>query len=349
MRTSPAPQRDPSRRAASAATVREGVGSAHAKAILLGEHSAVFGAPAIVLPVHELTARARLTIPDPAGEPDGSTLRCALYDGPVRSAPEGTAPVVLGWQYAAERVGLQDAGGRLSITSDIPIRRGLGSSAAVSAALVDAVADAAGRDLALDDRMQLIADAEAVAHGRASGIDAAAVLAQAPIRVERGTPTTLPLGSGQMHFVIADTGVAGMTATAVGGVQELHRTRPAYVDTLVGRLAALTDEAAAALAADDVAALGGAMDDAHSALQSLGVSSERLDHLVEAARGAGAAGAKMTGGGLGGCLIVLSATADTTDLERTLAEAGATGTWTTSCGGQSWPRLQHEPTPTSHS
>src|SRR5690625_7317176 len=40
--------------------VETGLGSAHGKAILLGEHSVVYGAPAIVLPLLDLQATASI-------------------------------------------------------------------------------------------------------------------------------------------------------------------------------------------------------------------------------------------------------------------------------------------------
>lgn len=363
MRATSAPPHESARPGHASSGAGEGVGAAHAKAILIGEHAAVYGAPAIVLPVHELMAHAQVSHAqvshrqqtgargaggqDPAAPSAASassaapaasvgdsawTLQCSLYDGPIEGAPSFMAPVIRAWQHTAERTGLQGPG-RLVITGGIPIRSGLGSSAAVSAAVIDAVAAAAEVVLAPQERSELLAESETLAHGRASGIDAAAVLADGPIFVEHGVARPLPLGPAGQRFVLADTGVPGMTATAVAGVRELHREQPVLVDALVARLEALTHRAARALAEDDVEDLGTAMDAAHEALTELGVSSEPLDHLVQAARAAGAAGAKLTGGGLGGCLIALSRTPDTAELEAALREAGAVGTWTTSCGG----------------
>lgn len=365
MRATSAPPHESARPGHASSEPGEGVGAAHAKAILIGEHAAVYGAPAIVLPVHELMAHAQVSHaqvshaqvsrpqetgargaggqdPAAASAPSASssaslgdsawTLRCSLYDGPIEGAPSFMAPVIRAWQHTAERTGLQGPG-RLVVTGGIPIRSGLGSSAAVSAAVIDAVAAAAEVVLAPQERSELLAESETLAHGRASGIDAAAVLADGPIFVEHGVARPLPLGPAGQRFVLADTGVPGMTATAVAGVRELHREQPVLVDALVARLEALTHRAARALAEDDVEDLGAAMDAAHEALTQLGVSSEPLDHLVQTARAAGAAGAKLTGGGLGGCLIALSRTPDTAELEAALREAGAVGTWTTSCGG----------------
>ncbi|MEZ4637398.1 MAG: hypothetical protein R2856_20990 [Caldilineaceae bacterium] len=53
----------------------------------------------------------------------------------------------------------------------------------------------------------------------------------------------------------------------------------------------------------DIAQIGPLMDANQRVLAQIGVSCDALDHLIHAARGAGAAGAKLSGGGRGGNLI----------------------------------------------
>src|SRR5438105_862562 len=79
-------------------------------------------------------------------------------------------------------------------------------------------------------------------------------------------------------------------------------TRSLADDTRLAELGALTDTGTAALVAGDLAALGSAMDRAHATLAGLGVSTPQLDSLCEAARAAGAYGAKLTGAGGGGAV-----------------------------------------------
>ena len=70
--------------------------------------------------------------------------------------------------------------------------------------------------------------------------------------------------------------------------------------------------------------------EAHALLRQLDVSSPDLDRLADAALIAGALGAKLTGGGRGGCLIALATDADSArDLAASLMRAGAAAAWTT--------------------
>ena len=71
------------------------------------------------------------------------------------------------------------------------------------------------------------------------------------------------------------------------------------------------------------------MDRAHAVLAELGLSLPVLDDLTGAARRAGALGAKLTGGGLGGCTIALADGPRAADrIRAALERAGAAATWT---------------------
>ena len=70
------------------------------------------------------------------------------------------------------------------------------------------------------------------------------------------------------------------------------------------------------------------MTKAHGKLAQLGVSCQLSDDLVELALENGALGAKMSGGGLGGCVIVLiKEKKEAEDLARLLGEKGASNIW----------------------
>ena len=72
--------------------------------------------------------------------------------------------------------------------------------------------------------------------------------------------------------------------------------------------------------------LGELMNKNHSLLQELTVSSPELDQLVEAARNAGALGAKLSGGGRGGNVIALVQPEIAEAVSSSLKEAGAKNT-----------------------
>jgi mevalonate kinase len=65
------------------------------------------------------------------------------------------------------------------------------------------------------------------------------------------------------------------------------------------------------------------MDSNHALLIQLGVSSPTLDMLVDAAREAGALGAKLSGAGQGGNMLALVGAEDAENVAEVLAETGA--------------------------
>jgi mevalonate kinase len=79
----------------------------------------------------------------------------------------------------------------------------------------------------------------------------------------------------------------------------------------------ITQRAVEALKRGDFAALGELMNINQALLSAVGVSNEALERLIHAARNAGALGAKLTGGGGGGCMIALASR----DKLRGIAEA----------------------------
>lgn len=331
----------------SAAGERRGVGAAHAKAILFGEHAVVYGAPAIAIPVDSLTAEATIDV----GGPSGLRIASSLYTGPVANAPARLTPVVTAIRAALERAGLPELarceanrstaanssapgadaegpGATVTIASSIPHERGLGSSAAVAAAIARAAFDLAGAELDSETLFDLIQTAERVAHGTPSGIDARTVAATGAIRFTRGAVAPIRIGE-PLILAFADTGHPGSTAQAVASVQALRAREPASTDALLSRLAEIAEHSIDDLASGDRAAIGAAMSEAHAILHRVGVSSDRLDAIVAAACDAGATGAKLTGGGLGGCIIaVADSDAHAEQIGVAMRGAGAERTWT---------------------
>lgn len=153
-----------------------GTGEAHGKSILIGEHAVVYGAPAIAFPLHDLKVKATVT------GSAASHIDSEVFSGAITIAPERLRPPLAAMHEAAGRFGLDPDRLHLRVNSPIPVERGLGSSAAVSTAIVRAVADAAGQKLTDSERFALVQHAEQVAHGTSSGLDAHAVAADTALR-----------------------------------------------------------------------------------------------------------------------------------------------------------------------
>jgi mevalonate kinase len=106
--------------------------------------------------------------------------------------------------------------------------------------------------------------------------------------------------------VIGSTGKVANTKAMVEGVAERKKADPAKYDPLFKQAENLAVAGRKALEAGDLKKVGELMNENHKILQEIGVSSKELDQLVDVARKLGAFGAKLTGGGGGGCMVALT-------------------------------------------
>jgi mevalonate kinase len=92
----------------------------------------------------------------------------------------------------------------------------------------------------------------------------------------------------------------------VEGVAERKKKNPQKYDPIFKQAENLAIAGRRALEAYDIKKVGELMNENHRLLQEIGVSSKELDMLVDLARRQGAFGAKLTGGGGGGCMVAVT-------------------------------------------
>lgn len=300
---------------------------AHAagKVILVGEHAVVYGRPAVALPVSQV--RAQATVED-ADEGQGILIVAAdlgLTVAMGRRNLEGALhPLEVTVGGVLEHLGLgMEHDLTITVTSTIPIARGLGSGAAVSTAITRAVAQHFSTELAADGVSRLVYEVERLHHGTPSGIDNTVIAYERPVYFVRGQrPETFAVGQ-TLALVIADTGLASSTKEVVGAVRRAWQESKDRYEDLFDRIGALVQQARRAIERGDLEQVGCIMDENHRLLQEMGVSSPRLDALVEAARRQGALGAKLSGAGRGGNVIALVSPEQGENLHQELLSAGA--------------------------
>ena len=212
------------------------------------------------------------------------------------------------------------------IDGAVPPGRGLGSSAACARAVVLALADLFGCEVSEQAVFDWVQTAENVAHGRSSGVDAMTVGASVPLLFQAGRAREVDVGCEGL-FIIADSGVVGSTKEAVDLLRGRFARRPAERELFLRRATWLTGQARTALAEGGPEDLGSYLSDYHDLLRGAGLSTDRIEALVDAALAAGGLGAKITGGGLGGCVLALTRPEQTAEVTRCLHEAGAAQTW----------------------
>lgn len=355
---------------ASGNCARSGYGETCAKVILFGEHSVVYGYSAIALPLKNLRMRATVTGRDLAGEetatcetcetcetsetcetcaeiPESAdstiplnsdsriTLSCLDFNGKLSEVPPRFSSVSTAIHAALEFAGRVGDSLHVATESNFPPERGLGSSAASAGAVIRAILDYYKIRASENEIFALTQSAERVAHGRPSGLDAIATSASWPVRFSSGEFSRMEINM-RAWLILADSGCKGMTRVTVDALRARMDEQPDAVKNKLDELGAIANQAADDLALGRAADMGARMTRAHRILADLGVSTPQLDKLVRAALNHGALGAKLTGGGGGGCVIALADTeAAAEQVGAALREAGACGTWIVDLGAQS--------------
>lgn len=299
--------------------MRIAVGAAPGKVILFGEHAVVYGRPALAVPVTQVCATATVEA-GAAGE--GLIIDAADLGERVSLACHGH-PLAEIARLALAELGLNEPDWRVSIRSTIPIASGLGSGAAVSAALARALSAAAGQPFAAERVSVIVYEVERLHHGTPSGIDNTVIAYGQPVYFKRGDPPQpFAIGAAFM-LVIGDTGIASPTKVAVGDTRSAWQRETARYEALFDAVAEVVEAAKGAIAAGRADQLGPLMNENQRLLREIGVSSPELERLIDTARAAGAGGAKLSGGGRGGNMIALVTRETAAGVTDALTASGA--------------------------
>lgn len=298
-------------------------GQAHGKIILIGEHSVVYHEPAIALPF--TSANVEVTVQRIDGD---STIDSIYHKGKIKDAPKNIHNLLETLKAVCTYFEVDTNNLHIMVTSNIPAERGMGSSASVATALVRALFNLFDEKLTNDLLNEFVSVSETIAHQNPSGLDAMVVRSNQSVYYIRNQGTEYFTVDLPGYLVIADTGDQGETGAAVRAVGALIADKSSQGKSWIKELGELTEKARYFIEEKDLIGLGDVLNLAQERLQNLTVSNEKLDTFVDVALEQGALGAKLTGGGRGGCMIALVKTEEhAAEMSNKLQEAGATKTW----------------------
>ncbi len=309
--------------------------SAPGKIILFGEHAVVYSQPAIAVPVTHVQAKAIVTA-NPRGEPGSVQVQAPdIHLNEILNKLPLNDAIALAVKNTLKGLRVERPPAfNLRVTSTIPLAAGLGSGAAVSVAVIRAVAGFLGRALPDEQVSALAYEVEKIHHGTPSGIDNTVITFARPVYFVKGEPIETFEVKRPFTIVIGDTGIASPTSIAVGDVRRAWQANPEGFERIFAAVGNIAKKAKRIIGDGEPAELGPLMDENHQWLAEMGVSSPELDRLVDAARAAGARGAKLSGGGRGGNMIALVNRGNAAQVAQALRGAGATNTITTRVGGK---------------
>ena len=270
--------------------MKRGIGKSHSKIILIGEHSVVYGYPAIAIPLKKIE------------------IECAIEEAKSNFFYDETDTLSVAIFTALKYLKKENVKIKYKITSQIPQKRGMGSSAAVSIAAIRAIFNYFGENLEDELLEKLVNTAEIVAHKTPSGLDAKTCLSDKAIRFVKNKGFSYIDLNLDAYLVIADTGIYGNTGEAIQNVKNLG----SKAELSLKKLGRLTDEMTRILTGNienkeekikKISKIGEIMTAANTELGKLNITIEKTELFVKTAIENGAAGAKISGGGLGGCVL----------------------------------------------
>ncbi len=299
------------------------------KLMLLGEHSVVYGRKCIVTavdaPVTATVSHSEKFFFDAPDLKFSGIVDMSQADYPKEIAFAATS--------------LKNFCGKFGINLPVAIttksiltegkKVGLGSSASVTAALMKALS--AHFSIPVDNKQlfelcyKTVLDVQKVG----SGFDVAAAVYGGTILYSKGVPE--PISCEGLNLIIGYTGVPASTPEIVKKVGAAVSEQPDYYEGIFDEIEQIVLLAKDAMQEKDWAAFGSLMNENQQLLrelkvpsQELGVSSEILEKLISAALDSGAYGAKLSGAGIGDCMIAVAPLEKTGDVKQAIQQAGGT-------------------------
>lgn len=265
--------------------------SAPGKVHILGEHTVVYGKPAIIA---SLDLRLRLTIM--------ANKERARFTEEEKTIVKVIEPII------KKKFKIKSLPNYLlKIESQLPIGSGLGSSAAVSSAYIAALLNFLKISWDKDLLYQLTFEAEKIFQGNPSGGDQSPIIYGGLIWFRKETPTlkiihrlqfTIPSKLSK-NFVLINTGrPEEITAEMVSLVKNLYNSKPELVSKILGDQERLVKELLPVLKEADEKEFMRIIRKGERNLETIGVVGKKAKNIIRKIEKSGGAGKIIGAGGV---------------------------------------------------
>jgi len=266
--------------------------SAPGKLMLFGDHSVVYKNPCLVTAVDK-----RLYVTTKIGKGKSDLI--------IAPQVKESRFVERALEFFKEKFSIDQAV-EINTEGDFSNRVGLGSSSAVTVATFMALARLFKVKISRPELFTLSYQVSLSIQGVGSGFDIAAAVFGRIVYFVGGGGKIEPLHVHPLPLIVGYSGIKADTPTLIRQVARDYQDNRVKVETIFEDINKIVVQAKQAIINSDLKKLGQLMTRNHHYLQALGVSTPKLDAMVEAANKAGAYGAKLSGAGGGDCMIALS-------------------------------------------
>lgn len=278
--------------------------------MLLGDHAVVYQRPCLVTAVDQRMFLTVDVIEESVFQLHAPDVGITEYQKPLSEIGKGEIPKGASYIEAAVSLYIQKfcrpSGIRITTESKFSSRVGFGSSSASVVCVLHALFSLYKQKVTKKELFTLCYQVIQTVAGVGSGFDLAAQIYGGVLYFVTGGREIQPLPVANLPLLIGYTGVKADTPTIVKDVARKKNQFPKLYDALFSVSDLIVSRGKNALIDGDLALFGQMMDSNEGLLASLGVESEILCTLIHNARAAGAYGAKLSGAGMGDCMIALA-------------------------------------------
>ena len=309
--------------------------SAPGKVIIFGEHFVVYNNQAVVAAINRrCIGRAELIwdqvmqiVLDFEIDHDLRTIQCARKSD--KTASRGILEPLNTFCYNILKESAQAIGLRIRIESELPVGVGLGSSAAISVTLAgilrSVIRETAMKEISTYDRKWVFEKALSVEqrfHKKSSGVDCYVSTYGGLVYFGglMGSARTTSIKNHPLPLFLINTRKGHETSELVSHVRRLSISRSAYFNKLTTDASSICASGVKAIGRGSLEEVGQLMTENHRLLRDIGVSNNEIEKIIGVCRRYGSLGAKITGAGGGGCILVLARSEVTPALSSALGE-----------------------------
>lgn len=291
-------------------SIREVTASAPGKLMLSVGYAVVHGYPTIVTAVDQrLFATVRKNGVD-VFHLDAPDLGLTAYtkdmvDLGKKDLPKSVRFIEILYKNFLEKYP-QKEGIIVTTKSDFSHAYGFGSSSAVTVAFAKALTSLYEVELTNQELFDLCYQAVIEVQGVGSGYDIAAAIWGGTLYYVSPAKVVEPIHLPEMPLLIAYSGEKADTPTLIRVVDNKLAQNPEKIDMIFKRIAKIADSFKEPAERGDWQTVAELFNESQECARELGVSNNRLENLISAARDAGAIGATASGAAGGDCILALT-------------------------------------------
>ncbi len=273
------------------------------KAILFGEHFVVYGLPGIATSIGLNTTCTFME------NKSGIVSNDLVTGETIRFGENKSKRLDEVLQIIFNETGTGNGNFRLALETDMSVRGGMGSSAALAVSITKCLDKKFKLGFTNEKVNKIAYDVEKLFHSNPSGIDNTVSAYGGLIWFVRGKAENLIeliALKKPVEAVLIDTGIIRDTGEAVDFVAAQKRENEEKSKKIFDQYAKLSLEAKEAIEKGEWKKVGELMNTNQQLLREMNVSSTEIEQIIKACLSSGAYGAKLTGAGLGGNVIALT-------------------------------------------